>query len=125
MSTSSQEDSRRTAFIAGLRDLADWLEANPAAPTPYLAADGHAFGVPMNANAAVEEAAAVLGLDVVVDEDGNASCDKAFGGLTWHMYGYADFAEFSEMLTEQKARTWAAGNGLEIRESELTTGGAA
>lgn len=65
MSTTSTED--RAAFIAGLLDLACFLEAHPDAPTPYLYDDSMVVNVFPDGDtdderrAAVDSAAAALG----------------------------------------------------------------
>lgn len=34
--TTTVEQDQRTAFTAGLREIADWLDAHPEVPVPYL-----------------------------------------------------------------------------------------
>ena len=117
----SSETDHRAAFIAGLRDLATWLETTPAAPvSPYLHPQ---LPMPLHTNEAVSQTAAALGLDVATDDEGNTSCDVAFGPVVWHMYGYADFKQHVEQATERRARQWADRNGLEIRPA-TSDGGA-
>lgn len=105
---------RRAAYIAGLRAFADWLEANPDVP----AGGTQRLLQPLHTNAAVEEFAAKHDLTVVVDDDGNASCDVLFGPITYHAYGYEDFATFSDQIAERHARQWADSKGLTIQPTE-------
>lgn len=111
-------ETERTASVAGLRALADWLESNPAVP----ALSDQRLLLALSTNAAVEEFATAQGLDVAFDDEGNASCNLKFGPIQYFAYGYADFAEHCERSAERRARQWAARKGLEIRPAE---GGAA
>ncbi|KXK63395.1 hypothetical protein AWW66_03515 [Micromonospora rosaria] len=76
----------RAALIAGLRELADALEANPALPLPRaeisrsVLLDNDAAG-----QAEVARAAELLGTEVVSD-NGSAHTQRAFGGLTYEVF---------------------------------------
>lgn len=102
----------RAELIVGLRALADALEANASMPLPVV---NSRWLVPLTTNAAVEEFAAGRGLTVEYDDEGNAGADVPFGPMTYHVYGYIDFAEHCERRAEKDARQWAERNGLEIR----------
>jgi hypothetical protein len=101
----------RDEYVAGLRALANWLEQSPLAPVPEYQ---ERLLVPLTTNRAVEEAAADLGLDAELDSDGNASIEFTFGPITYHIYGYADYGQFSDALDERQARGWAEKNDMEI-----------
>ncbi|WP_086710280.1 hypothetical protein [Streptomyces antimycoticus] len=119
MSTSShpQPDENRAAFVAGLRALADFLEATPSVPE----ADGQRLLLPLHTNPAVEAFAAEHNLTVEYNAEGNASADLVFGPVVYHAYGYVDFIEHCERSNERNAREWAARKGLEIRPAEAVS----
>ncbi|MGW3321077.1 hypothetical protein [Streptomyces virginiae] len=97
----------------GLRELADWLDANPDVPlqaTRILLA--------LSTNPAVAEFAAQHGWPVTRDGEGNASAERTFGPITFHAYGYVDFAAHYAASSERQARKWAAEQGLEITAPE-------
>ncbi|XCM28936.1 hypothetical protein ABXI76_05625 [Streptomyces parvus] len=106
----------RTEYIAGLRQLATWLEKNPAV---RISSDER-FLVPLHTNTAVEEFAAKHNLAVVTDDEGNKSTQMTFGPITYYAYGYVDFAQHVADRNERDARKWAAEKGLELREAEVT-----
>lgn len=110
MSTSSQNSTGRAAFIAGVREFADWLEANPQITTPL---NGR-FLLALHTNPAVEAFAAEHDLTVVYDAEGNAATDVTFGPVSYHAYGYVDFAEHCERNNERQARSWADRKGLTL-----------
>ncbi|MER5843268.1 hypothetical protein ABT099_23810 [Streptomyces prasinus] len=116
----SSQNPARDAHIAGLRQLADWLEQHPDVAVP----SAERMLLPLITNVAVEEFAATHGLTVVMDSDGNASVDLTFGSITYHVYGYADFAEHRKRGEEKQARGWADKNGMVI-EARDAQGGAA
>ena len=67
----------RAAFISGLRDLADWFEANPDVPTgryPYLAYTYFPEGDDDAELAEVARVAALIGEDIQT----NAKADRHF-----------------------------------------------
>ena len=109
MSNIIPSDSR-AAYVAGLRDFANFLEANPEVQEPGY----QRLLLALTTNPAVEEFAAKHGLTVDRDDEGNASCDLRFGPVTFHAYGYTDFDEHCERGNERQARGWAAAKGLEI-----------
>ncbi len=109
---------RRGEFIAGLRALADFLEATPSVPC----SSDERILLPLHTNAAVEHLATTLGLNVDYDAEGNAALRLQFGPLTYHLYGYVDFDAHCARADEKRARTWAASRGLSILPAE---GGAA
>ncbi|MGW0920182.1 hypothetical protein ACWD3J_14330 [Streptomyces sp. NPDC002755] len=117
MSTSSQNPAR-SGYIAGLRELADFLEQHPDIEAPY----SDRFLLPLTTNPAVEEFAATHGLDVEVDANGNTEAVLHFGPIKYVAYGYADFAEFCKQNNEKQARSWADQNGMTIQPCD---GGAA
>lgn len=112
MSTSSQND--RDAYIAALRNLADWLERNPDAPI----SNDERLLIPLTTNAAVEEFANHHGLTVEVDKDGNAYTVVPFGPFNYYAYGYADWESWRQQHEEKTARTWADSQGLTIQPRE-------
>ncbi|GAA3032774.1 hypothetical protein FHS39_002516 [Streptomyces olivoverticillatus] len=104
----------RSAYIAGLRAIADWLDAHPEAPAPT---DDRVL-VPLHTNAAVSEAARSLGVTEVYDSEGNASFDVPFGPIGYRAYGYVDFAAHCALHDERHARRWADQNGMTIQPSD-------
>lgn len=76
----------RDEFIAGLRELADWLQANPAAPTPAYGREVDVYvlcGDDTLGRSSVEATADALGLHVKTGA-GEVLCRKQFaGGLVW------------------------------------------
>ncbi|MER7164531.1 hypothetical protein ABT336_00410 [Micromonospora sp. NPDC000207] len=76
----------RAALIAGLRELAAALEANPELPLPgakitrCVLLDDDAAG-----QAEVARAAELLGTEVVSD-NGSANTTRKFGGLTYEVF---------------------------------------
>jgi hypothetical protein len=109
--SSSSPNSGRDAYIAGLRDLADWLEQHPDADFPRYSTG---IAVPLRDNGKVEDFAAATGVEVVFDKDGNASADVKFGPLVYHVYGYADWTSWTKAHDEKRARTWADKHGMAI-----------
>ncbi|MEX3101185.1 MULTISPECIES: hypothetical protein [unclassified Streptomyces] len=103
--------SKRAELIAGLRALADALEADVSMPVPGT----QKLNVYLPTNAQVGQFAAERGLAVEYDDEGNASVDITFGPMTYHVYSYADFEEHRERWAEKDARKWAERKGLEIR----------
>ncbi|MFZ3592246.1 hypothetical protein [Streptomyces sp. BH104] len=104
----------RNEYIRGLRQLADWLESNESAPTPYVAD----VLLPLNSNQAVEEYAASHVLGVRYDSAGNARAVVSFGPIEYHAYGYADWDRHIAEHSEQQARTWANANDMTIQPRE-------
>jgi hypothetical protein len=114
VSTSSQ-NPERDAYIAGLRQLADWLEQHPAAPYPDYSTQ---ISLPLMDNAQVEAFALEAGVDVKTDKAGNASATVRFAGLTYYGYGYANWEQHLAQHNESQARNWAADNGMVIEPRE-------
>ncbi|MFE5368103.1 hypothetical protein [Streptomyces mirabilis] len=112
MPQSSQDN--RTEYIAGLRQLADWLEQHPDADVPYVAD----IAVPLFSNEAVEAFAAGNGLEVRIDSDGNASATVPFGRLVYRVYGYANWDAWKIHHDEKTARNWADKNDMVIQPRE-------
>ncbi|WP_435215814.1 hypothetical protein [Streptomyces sp. bgisy034] len=108
------EQSKRAELIAGIRAFAYWLEQNPDVDDP----GEQRFLLALHTNQAVEEFVARHGLTAVVDDDGNASVDLFFGPITYHVYGYADFAQHLAERQERSARQWADQNGMTIQAAE-------
>ncbi|RPK56148.1 hypothetical protein EES43_24210 [Streptomyces sp. ADI96-02] len=106
----------RTEYIAGLRQLATWLEENPS----VRVSSDERFLVPLHTNTAVEEFAAEHSLPVVMDDEGNKSAQMQFGPITYYAYGYVDFAQHTAEMDERRARKWADEQGMELRETEAT-----
>jgi hypothetical protein len=109
VSTSSQ-NPERDAYIAGLRELADWLERNPEIGVPRVAD----ILLPLMTNEAVEAQAASTGLEVRYDSDSNASATIEFGPIIYRAYGYADWDQHYAQQQEQRARNWADKHGMAI-----------
>lgn len=110
MSESSQNPAR-TEYIASLRELADWLEQHPGAPTPTVAD----IQLPLMTNAAVEEYGKANGLEVRFDDKGNAHSRIKFGSVEYHAYGYADWDQHIAEHQESRARAWADENDMVIQ----------
>jgi hypothetical protein len=104
------DDRARTEFLAGLRDLAGWLEANPQ--IPVSATGRNLLCVSLRTSAAVEAFAEGLGRAASVDDEGNATVTFTFGPIAYQVYGYSDFDEHLARMDEQRARSWAASRGL-------------
>ena len=113
MSTFSQNPDR-DEYIAGLRELADWLEANPETSVPT---DGEIL-LPLMTNEAVETHAVAAGLEVRYNSEGNASAIAKFGVITYRAYGYTDWDEHYAQHQEKTARTWADKNDMVIQPRE-------
>lgn len=103
-------DDQRAAYVAGLRDFADFLESTDV----EVPRTQRTLLLSLSLNSAVEAFAAKHGLTVGYDAEGNASADLVFGPVVYHAYGYVDFAEHCDRNNERTARTWAELHGLEI-----------
>ena len=110
----SSQNPDRDAYIAGLRELADWLEQHPSVAVPYI----KEISVPLRSNERVAEFAAAAGAVVETDEEGNAEARAQFGALTYYAYGYADWDRHLADHYENQARTWADKNGMVIQPRE-------
>lgn len=104
----------RADYIAALRSLAAWLEANPDVAVPY-AGD---VSLPLTNNPAVEAFATAAGVEAVTDKDGNMRASVQFGPISYYAYGYADWASWLPEFNEKQARSWATERGLEIKPRE-------
>lgn len=113
MSTSSQNPDR-DAYIAGLRQLADWLEQNPSVAVPYT----KDISVPLHSNPRVAEFAAAADVDIETDDAGNTQATIKFGPLTYYGYGYADWDNHLAEHYENQARTWVDKHGMVIEPRE-------
>jgi hypothetical protein len=113
---SSQD--HRTEYIAGLRELANWLKQNPGIDVPSSAD----ILLPLTKNDVVEAQAAAASLDVRYDSGGNASATIEFGPIIYRAYGYADWDQHYAQQKEKRARDWANENDMVIQPRE---GGAA
>ncbi|KDN84397.1 hypothetical protein [Kitasatospora cheerisanensis] len=102
--------SDRAQLINGIRQFADWLEANPDVAAP----SNPRFLLPLSTNSAVAVFAAEHSLTTTSDAEGNLSAVLTFGPLSYEAYGYVDFEEHRAALEEKNARDWAAKNGLRI-----------
>jgi hypothetical protein len=102
--------SDRADFTTGLRQLADWLDANPQVRQP----GSERLLISLSTNPAVEEFAAQHGLQTTADDEGNLSADLTFGPITYHAYGYVDFDAHCARNDERRARSWAAEQGLTL-----------
>ncbi|MCX5138375.1 hypothetical protein [Streptomyces sp. NBC_00338] len=100
----------RTEYIAGLRELANWLEINPTGPFP----SDNRLLVPLVTNDAVAAFATEYGASVTTNKDDNTSAELRFGSLTYYAYGYADFTDHLAKQNEKQARAWAEKQGLEL-----------
>lgn len=103
-------NTNRAEFTAGLRQFADWLDANPQYPNP---SDQRVL-LSLLTNDAVTEFAQQHGLDTAADDEGNLSVNLTFGPIVYHAYGYVDFDAHQAAHNERQARYWADRNGLEI-----------
>jgi hypothetical protein len=77
---------RRAALIAGLRDLADFLEAHPDLPLPFLGGgiSYHAHGTDGEARAEVDRIAAILDVPAAArDNDDHYEASRDFGGVAY------------------------------------------
>ncbi|WP_354402557.1 hypothetical protein [Streptomyces sp. PvR018] len=81
---------------------------------------GQRFLLPLSTNPAVEEFAAEHNLTVATDDEGNMSAEVTFGPITFHAYGYVDFAQTVAVSEERNARRWAEKKGLELRKAGVT-----
>jgi hypothetical protein len=103
-------DTARAEFTNALRQLADWLDANPQYPHPTR----ERVLLPLHTNAAVREFADRFGLGVSADAEGNLSAEIKFGPVAYHVYGYVDFAAHCAADEERRARRWAEKSGMEF-----------
>ncbi|MGW3594951.1 hypothetical protein [Streptomyces sp. NPDC005167] len=103
----------RDQYIAGLREFADWLEQHPTVAAP----NAQRLLLPLSTNPKVEAFAAEHGLTVDTDDEGNMSVELQFGPISYHVYGYANFAEHCAKDNERRARQWAEAQGLELRKA--------
>lgn len=82
MADNTTDPAARSAFIAGFRALADFLEAHPALPVPrYSLFDGlnlYPSGSDADKRAEVDRIAKVL--DVVPEDRGNYKASRMFSG---------------------------------------------
>jgi hypothetical protein len=115
LSTSSSQNPTRDAYIAGLRQFADFLEQHPAVEAP----DGQRMLLPLLTNEAVEEFATTHELTVVADQDGNKSAELVFGPVVYRAYGYVDFSLHLKQGQEKQARSWADRNGMVIEPAKV------
>ncbi|WP_441251177.1 hypothetical protein [Kitasatospora sp. McL0602] len=103
-------DTDRAEFTTGLRQFADWLDANTQYPIP----SGQRILLALSTNPAVQEFADRFDLETVADPEGNLSAEITFGPVSYHAYGYTDFDAHWAAARERAARTWAANRGLEF-----------
>ena len=103
----------RGEYIAGLRELADYLEAHPAIPVPtvvpqvtvYTGTDTHTGGDGVG-RAIVDQAAATFGTGVHVSSSGHREAARKFaGGLAYRVLHIPDAA-----MAEHDARQSYTGN---------------
>jgi hypothetical protein len=76
----------RTAFIAGLRDLADYLSVHPDVPTPRHLSPLNVFPEGTSSGerrAAVDAAAAVFGAATLDRGNGHYLTEREFGPVTY------------------------------------------
>lgn len=104
----------RAEYIAGLRQLADWLEQNPETAVPQVAD----ILLALMTNEAVEAHAAAGGLEVRYDREGNASAVSQFGSVTYRGYGYADWDQHIAQHEASRAHDWADKNDMVIQPRE-------
>jgi len=86
----------RAALIAGLRDLADFLEANPAMPVPSRFTPQNISVVPDGdtddeRRAVVDRVAAVLGTEAC-DDHGHYGTGRKFGPVEYRAFAISDAA---------------------------------
>lgn len=105
------QNPNRDAYIAGLRELADWLEQHPGVAVPYT----KEISVPLHSNPKVAEFAAAAGVGVATDEAGNTEARVKFSGLTYYGYGYADWDQHLAEHYESQARDWADKHDMVIQ----------
>ncbi|MGK5553980.1 hypothetical protein ACSNOI_20405 [Actinomadura kijaniata] len=81
---SPTDQTKRAAFIAGLRELADFLEATPAAPVPNYGADilVCTHGSDEENRAVVDQAAAVLAVAPYEEYEGRYGVTRSFGPVS-------------------------------------------
>ena len=66
---SAAQDPKRAAYIAGLRKLADALEANPDLPAPYIGASPYPFSLHFGAAQSREQLASFAALVTDASEE--------------------------------------------------------
>jgi hypothetical protein len=115
----------RDALLSGLRQAENFLSLNRDLPVP----SDLRLLIPVSTNNAVREFAVehlLPDADVRHDRHGNASLDIRFGPLvTYHVYGYRDFAESCERTDAAVAERYATSHGLVLVPGDTTTGRAA
>lgn len=110
----SSQNPDRDGYIAGLRDLADWLERHPDVAVPVV----KSIQVSLITNQRVAEFAAAAGTDVETDGAGNTRATLQFGSLTYFAIGYADWDRHYAEHKESQARTWADEHDMVIEPRE-------
>jgi hypothetical protein len=90
------DPAARATFIAGLRDLADFLAANPAVAVPVQPVDIHVqpYGTDEDEAREIDAFAAAAGVDVLDQRDstghysGRYSATVTFGSVMYHAFTY-------------------------------------
>jgi hypothetical protein len=118
------DPAKREAFIAGLRDLADFLAAHPGVAVSEQATSigPTAYGDYDDETRQIEAFAAAAGLEVTDDRPsgGKIQASRAFGPVTYHAFTYS-----LARLAETDARNSYAGNVQVDAPADLTETGRA
>lgn len=119
------DPAAREAFIAGLRDLADFLAANPAVPVSEQGADitVQPYGTDAESVREINAFAAAAGVDVLDERDsagyfsGQYSATRKFGPVVYRAFTYtaAVMAKSDALRSyERNIQVDAPASGLEI-----------
>jgi hypothetical protein len=101
----------RAAFVAGLRELAAFIEAHADVPVP--AYPSLLCGV--GAGDPVRQFGAAHGFDVDEnDEYRTVDCSPRFGPLEYQVYGYDDEAHAHELVHRLQAEGYATKHNLAL-----------
>lgn len=121
----SAADQHRTALIAGLRELADFLAANPDVPPPYRASGQmHFAGTDEENFTAVRTAAAAMGVQVDEEEHGLSVTAKRHFGPHVELRAYASSTVRRQVWTEAMERHSELLNAAVTPDAELVAAAA-
>jgi len=103
--TSSNDTTKRAAFVTGLRAFADMLDTDPSIPTPthcdlWAHVQEYATGLNQDQRYAVaHDFADAHGVPVSEDYKGDRSAEKQFGLIHLRVCAYADTKPAARIVT--------------------------
>lgn len=84
------DKDKRRAFVAGLRELADFLDANPDVPAPRFSSEisVHLYGTDEQKVTAIVECARLMGVEPTLESDGHHLLARlSFGHVVYQVIG--------------------------------------